>query len=129
MYSFPILGVKNFSLEDSMNYKYINLPEDLSDTLFSVCAEGNEMSPLINNGDLLLVSKKAKPKNGDIIICKYCNTIMCRKILYSDKIFFLKLNNSSLNKIKITRDNRNDFQCIGVVTSIKKNETITQTNS
>lgn len=129
MYSFPVSGIKDFNLNDSKNYKYINLSEGLSDTIFSVCARGNEMSPTVNDGDLLLVSKETKPKNGDIVICKYRDTIMCRKILYSDKIFFLKLINTSRNQIKITRDNRNDFQCIGVVTSIKKNETITQSNS
>lgn len=91
---------ENFEIE-----KELSLDEELiknpADTFF-VKASGDSMAPTIWDGDLLIVSMKKKPSNGDVILAQVEDEFTVKRFFKTSKGIKLVPDNSHYKEISIS---------------------------
>lgn len=86
-----------------------------SDQAFMVKANGDSMSPKINNGDLVIVQKKKMANDGDIVVCVNNGEALIKKIKKdTNKTILISLNSEKYEPF-IASD---DFRIEGLVKGV-----------
>ncbi|MDD3149545.1 MAG: XRE family transcriptional regulator [Candidatus Gastranaerophilales bacterium] len=84
--------------------------------LLMIKIKGTSMTPTINDGDTLIISKIFEPvENGSIFIVSYEDKIFCKRILTGLKYIILKSDNPEYPPEKIEGDEIGKFKIIGKV--------------
>ena len=83
---------------------------------FLVRAKGDSMEPKIKNGDLVIVNKKNKPADGNIVVCVNNEEVLIKKIqqMDNDNIFLTSLNQN----YKAILADKHNFKIEGIVKGI-----------
>jgi DNA polymerase V len=85
---------------------------------FFVKASGDSMSPIITDGDYLIIQKDLKPKNGSIILAQVDNEFTVKRFYKSSKGIRLIPENPSFKEILVTSTAQ--FWPCGVVVGVAK---------
>jgi repressor LexA len=85
VYQYIKSGGKVMALKETPS-SYIVTNKSDDKTLFAVIVKGDTMSPEINEGDHVVVSKQQDPKNGDICLVFFNEKdALLRKVYYHDR--------------------------------------------
>jgi DNA polymerase V len=99
---------KEFSLDEGL----IKKPTET----FFVKASGDSMLPTIWDGDILIIDKSQKPKNGLIVLAQINNEFTIKRFFKTSKGIRLTADNSSFGELLVNEDN--DLWICGVVTGV-----------
>lgn len=101
---------KELSLDELM----IKKPKDT----FFIKASGDSMNPLISDGDILVVNRELKPKNGSIILAQINEEFTVKRYFKTSKGIQLLPENSNFKDLLIAEDIK--FIFCGVITGITR---------
>ena len=88
-----------------------------SDTTFQDVVQGNDMHPEIQRGDTITVSTTAEVRDGDIVLVKKGNEVLCRRIYKHDNLISL-LSLDQEKGLSIYDDS--EVKIIGRVTEVRR---------
>ncbi|MFA5584474.1 MAG: S24 family peptidase, partial [Bacteriovoracaceae bacterium] len=101
---------KELSLDELM----VKKPKDT----FFIKASGDSMNPLISEGDILVVNKELKPKNGSIILAQVNEEFTVKRYFKTSKGIQLLSENPVFKDLFITEEVK--FVFCGVITGITR---------
>lgn len=113
---FPNPAQDFMDLAIDLNTELISHPE----ATFYGRVVGNSLQDAgVDEGDILVIDKSIKPKNGDMAVCFVDGEFTVKFIKIEKKVIWLVPANQAYEPIKITEEN--DFMIWGIVTyTIKK---------
>ncbi|MEO5360604.1 MAG: XRE family transcriptional regulator [Nitrospirota bacterium] len=90
---------------------------DINDNLaFALSIQGDSMSPIFENGDVIIVSPSKESQSGDYIVAKYKDNVTFKKYKKTDnRIMLIPLNISNHEIVEITGSDLMDFKIVGKV--------------
>lgn len=98
-----------------LHKEYIKHPA----STFYARVKGNSMKDLgIHNGDLMIIDKSLKPKNGAVAVCYVDGSFTVKTIKIEADCCWLIPANEKYKPLKVTKDN--DFIIWGIVTNVIK---------
>jgi SOS-response transcriptional repressors (RecA-mediated autopeptidases) len=110
---FPSPADDYIDLSIDLNKQLINNP---SSTFFARVKGNSMQGENINDGDLLVIDKAAKPKSGKVAVCFLDGEFTVKKIKLEKDIIWLVPANPQYTPIKVTKDNQ--FVIWGIVTYV-----------
>ena len=81
-------------------------------------AESNSMSPLIMEGDVLIVDRALESYPNCIVVCALNGEMLCKRLMEKNGSLFLFSENQSYKPIEINEES--DFMVFGVVRGIAR---------
>lgn len=96
-----------------------------SEEAFMVRAEGDSMSPKINNKDLVIARKTNDAENGSIVVCINNGEALIKKIQKGDSTILISLNSENYQPFVAS----DDFRIEGVVRGVYSYENANSVNS
>lgn len=101
--------------------EYVDIPEYLTKTgsYFGLLIKGDSMTPLINDGDVVIVKKASTAVTGNIVIATTNNEdAVCKKYIKKRKTTTLQSVNPEYEDIDVSKDP--DFHIWGIVTELRR---------
>jgi DNA polymerase V len=108
----PFLGEHSTEKELSLDEEFVKNPTDT----FFIKSSGDSMTPTIWDGDIMIISKRKKPQNGQVVLAQIGNEYTIKRYFKTNKGIKLVPDNGDHNEISV--DAETEGMICGVVTGI-----------
>jgi len=108
----PLLGEHSTDKELSLDEEFVKNPVDT----FFIKASGDSMTPTIWDGDIMIISNRKKPQNGQVVLAQIGNEYTIKRYFKTSKGIKLVPDNNHHNEINV--DAETEGMICGVVTGI-----------